>query len=196
MRHGVPVAHLESEEEYFYRQDAELIGKMRKRAAAEEEHRLIANTAHTEDPKILEELEKLGYTHTTVMLLSLVPLVELAWVDGSVSPEERGRLLALAGERGIEENTPAHQQLVEWLDHCPSRAFFEGTWHTLEKLLESLPVDDRESGKNALIRSCKEFASATCAHIGWVGRVCAAKRELLRKSAHRLNSPHSSVCAA
>jgi len=39
MRNSMPVAHLESEEEYFHRLDQELIEELRKRAAAEEEHR-------------------------------------------------------------------------------------------------------------------------------------------------------------
>jgi hypothetical protein len=191
MRHAIPVAHLESEEEYFHKRDAELIEEMRKHAAAEEEHRRISEMTHIEDPEILERIEKLGYTHTTIILLELVPLIELAWSDGAVSPMEQERILALAKERGVEENTPAHEQLRIWMAECPSPEFFEATWRTLEEMFEALPQIECEVRKNALIRSCRQFASATCEHFGWASHICAAKRKLLEQIDSQLMAAHS-----
>jgi len=196
MRHGMPVAHLESEEEYFHRLDAELIEELRKRAAAEEERWRMAETSHIENPRSLTELEKLGFSHTTVTLLDLVPLVELAWIDGSVSNVERNSILALASGRGVEKDSPAHQQLIAWLDHRPSQAFFEGTWHALVAFFDSLPADERAFRKNALIRRCKEFASATCARLVWASHIRAAKRKLLHEIVLRLNGPGGPARAA
>jgi len=190
MRHGVSIAHLESEEEYFHRQDVDLIDKMRKRAAAEAEHRRMAEASHIEDPKILEALERLGYTHKTVILLHLVPLVEVAWIDGSVSNAERRRILTLASGRGVKDGMPAYQQLVAWLDQPPSQGFFEGTWRAIEAGFESLPAKERKARKDALVQACTEFAFASCARFGWTSRICAAKRELLRAIARRLTQPH------
>jgi hypothetical protein len=183
MHRGVPVAHLESEEEYFHKLDAELIEEARKRMAAEAEHRRIAEISHIEDPEILEIIEKLGYTHETINLLELVPLVELAWSDGAISPIERDQIFAVAKERAIEENTPAYERLTAWLAERPSREFFEGTWRALEAEFAGLPEIEREVRKNALIRTCKQFASATCEHFGWASHICAAKRKLLQEIA-------------
>ena len=190
MRHGVPVVHLESEEEYFHRQDAELIVEMRKRAAAEEEHRRMAEASHIEDPKILDALEKLGYTHTTLVLLHLVPLVELAWIDGSVSATARSRIFALAGKRGVRDDTPAYRQLVAWLDQRPSQGFFEGSWAAIEAAIESLPANERRARQEGLGQICREFASASCARFGRTSWICAAKRGMLHKIARRLKLPH------
>jgi len=181
MQHPIPVAHLESEEEYFRKLDAELIEEARKRAAAEEEHRRIAEILHTENPEILAAVEKLGFTHTTIILLELVPLVELAWSDGIISPMERERLLLLAGERGVEADTPAYEQLTAWLEQSPSAEFFEGTWGAIEAVCESLPEGERQIRKDALIRTCHEFAVATCLHFGWASHIGAAKRKLLHE---------------
>lgn len=63
MRLGVPVGQIPSEEEYFHRLDCQLIDEMRERAAAEEERRRMAETSRIEDPRVLEALERLGYTH-------------------------------------------------------------------------------------------------------------------------------------
>jgi hypothetical protein len=183
MHHAVPVAHLESEEEYFHKLDAELIEEARKRAASEAEHQRIAEMTHIGDPGILATIEKLGYTHETIGLLEIVPLVELAWSDGAISPIERDHIFAMAKDRGIEENTPAYEQLHAWLAERPAREFFEGTWRAIEAQFTGLPEIEREVRKNALIRTCKQFASATCEHFGWASHICAAKRKLLQEMA-------------
>ena len=179
--------HIRTEAEYFHQIDAELIEEMRKRAAAEEEHRRLAEATHLENPKIIDALEKLGYTHTTVILLHLVPLVELAWIDGAISCTERGHILALARERGITGNTHAYQQLMAWLDQRPSAEFFEGTWRAIQATFESMAGNQRTAAKNALVETCTEFASASCERSGWTSRICAAKRHLLKEIARRLD---------
>jgi hypothetical protein len=186
MRLGVPVGQIPSEEEYFHRLDCQLIDEMRERAAAEEERRRMAETSRIEDPRVLEALERLGYTHTTVILLHLVPLVELAWSDGSVSPAERKDILAVAAAGGLREETAAWRQLAAWLENCPSPAFFEGTWRGITEQLDSLPAEERTASKNALIQSCTDFASASCHRFGWSSHICTAKRTLLSEIRSRL----------
>jgi hypothetical protein len=186
MRLVVPVGHIPSEEEYFHRLDCQLIDEMRKRAAAEEQRRRMAEASRIEDPRVLKALEKLGYTHTTIILLHVVPLIELAWSDGSVSPAEREGILAVAAARGLSEDTPAWRQLAFWLENCPSPAFFEGTWRGVIAQLDSLPAEERTASKNALIQSCADFASASCRRFGWSSRICKAKQTLLSEIGDRL----------
>jgi len=186
MRSGVPVAHLESEQEYFHRLDSQLIQEMRERAAREETHRRMAELSRIEDPRIIEALENLGYTHTTIILLELVPLIELAWSDGSISPAELNWILHFASAHGIMEGTPAWRQLESWLDHCPSAAFFEGTWHAIEAHATFLSAEERTAAREALIQACTEFATATCQRFGWHSRICAAKRKVLEETHKRL----------
>jgi len=179
-------AHIATEAEYFHRIEAELIEQMRHRAAEEEELRRMAEASHIEDFQILETLEKLGYTHSTVILLHLVPLVEMAWIDGSVSSTERDQILAIARERGVARNTPAYQQLVAWLGQRPSPEFFQGSWRAIHAEFELLPSNERAASKGVLARSCKEFAYSSCERSSWASRICTAKRNLLKEILWRL----------
>jgi hypothetical protein len=185
MRHAVPIAHLETEGEYFHRIDSQLIHAMREHAAREEEHRRMAEISQIGDPRILETLEKLGYTHQTITLLHLVPLVELAWVDSSVSPSERSAIFDLADARGVTADTPAWQQLASWLENRPSPEFFEGTWRQIEAEFDSLPAEERKRREDALIESCTKFAVRTCQQFGWTSRICSSKRKLLEEMTKR-----------
>ena len=75
------------EEEYFHRKEREVIDKMRVRAAADEQRRRLGEKAGVADEEVLSDLQALGYTPETVMMLYLVPLIQTAWAEGGVSPE-------------------------------------------------------------------------------------------------------------
>src|SRR5918996_2333609 len=116
------------EEEYFRRKDKELIEKMRKAAAADEARSEMAKRTGLGDPELLKELEELGFTPETVILLPLVPIVQVAWAEGGVSDAERHLIVKLARARGISEGTAADAQLMQWLNQRPSdRVFVDPT---------------------------------------------------------------------
>lgn len=193
MRH--PVCHLETEREYFHRIDVELIDDMRRRAAFEERRQRMAEACQTRDSRILAALEKLGYDQDTVSLLYLVPLVQVAWLDGSVNQAERNRIRVMAGLQGVRENLSANHKLTEWLDHRPSDEFFNGTACVIRMLLESLPENERKTRKEALIRRCREVAFASCGLFGWKSKICFTKRIFIRELA-KLLEPRPQAASA
>jgi hypothetical protein len=176
-----PVCHLTTEAEYFHRLDAELIESMRTRAASEQRRLRLAEAYQVNEPSILEALERLGYDSDTVLALVLVPLVHVAWIDGSVSEVERDRIIAIAGLRGIKADTPAHQRLMGWLDQRPTDEFFQKTLSVIERIFRSLPAEESKAWREALLLCCREVAIASCSLFGWKSSICAAKRKLIRQ---------------
>lgn len=181
-----PVCHLRSDTEYFRQLDSELIDSMRRRAASQERRLRLAEASQIYEPAILEALEKLGYDHTTVTLLFLVPLVQVAWAEGSVSQAERDHIIAIASLRGVRAGTPAYEQLIAWLDWQPPEEFFEGTLSAIEAVLSSLHPTERQSYKKALLLCCRDAAAVPCRLFGWMSRVCAAKRKVIEELGKRL----------
>jgi hypothetical protein len=86
------------------------------------------------DEEILQDLQDLGYTPETVMLLHLVPLVQMAWAEGGVSDSERALIVEAARARGVEAGSPADRQLAEWLTSRPSERLFERTLRAIRFL--------------------------------------------------------------
>ena len=72
------------EEDYFRRQDQELVERMRKQAAAEKTRRELGEKTGLTDPALLADLEGLGFTPDTVALLPVIPVVQT--VPEPVSP--------------------------------------------------------------------------------------------------------------
>ncbi len=128
------------EEEYFHRKEREVIDKMRVRAAAEEQRRRLGEKAGVADEEVLSDLQELGYTPETVMLLHLVPLIQTAWAEGGVSEKERDLIVKAARSRGITEGTPCDQQLNMWLATRPSDEMFEKSLRAIRTILQAQPA--------------------------------------------------------
>ena len=94
-----------SEEDYFRKKDRELVEKMRKAAAADRAQGELSAKTGLRDPAMIAELDALGFTPETISVLPLVPIVQMAWAEGGITPAER-TLLVAARERGIAEEAP------------------------------------------------------------------------------------------
>jgi len=167
------------EEEYFRKRDVELIERMISAAKLENERRQFADAAGISDQDILDDLERLGYSRETVMLVHLVPMVHVAWIDGSVSHPEREALFAMALLRGVKAGIPAHVQLSKWLNTRPSKEFFLKTQRAIRVLLQSHPPETRSAEAADLVRCCTNIASASASLFGFGPRICSAERQLI-----------------
>jgi hypothetical protein len=177
------------EEEYFRKREQELIEKQRRRAAAEAELHRLGEQAGVADEEILQDLQDLGYTPETVMLLHLVPLVQMAWADGGVSDRERALIVEAARARGVEAGSPADEQLAEWLTSRPSEQLFERTLRAIRAFLQARPAVEREASRRELLSYSTAIASASGGVLGF-GAVSAEERGLLARLGSELERAH------
>ncbi|HMV48592.1 MAG TPA: hypothetical protein PLD20_30155 [Blastocatellia bacterium] len=155
------------ETEYFLKREQELIAKMRERVAREEERRQMAEAIGVADEEVLEALQDLGYHADTVKLLSVIPLVQVAWAEGGVSDAERELIYEVAAARGITEGTTAYDKLNEWLASEPPQAFFENSLRAVNYLFESLPEDQRALSRQSLVEYCTQIAEVSGGILGF-----------------------------
>src|SRR5580765_202436 len=77
------------EEEFFRREDQRLLERRRELQAAAGTREALAKASGINQPEVLDKLLALGIKAETVAALSFVPLLEVAWADGSIDPKER-----------------------------------------------------------------------------------------------------------
>lgn len=174
------------EGEYFRRKEQEVIEKMRKSAAAEVERRRLVEQAGVADEEVLRDLQELGYTAETVMLLHLVPLLQMAWAEGGVSPQERDLIVEAARSRGIQAGSPADLQLSGWLAERPSESFFEKTLGAVRTILQGRSPEERATSERDLLSLCTAIAAASGGILGF-GAVSADERKILARIAGTLD---------
>jgi len=174
------------EEEFFHRKEKELIDKMRVRAAADEQRRRLGEQAGVADEEVLKDLQELGYTPETVMLLHLVPLIQTAWAEGGVSPRERDLIVKAARSRGIAAGSPADQQLELWLTQRPSDALFDKTLRAIRAILEAQSPETRAASEKDLLSLATAIAAASGGIVGFRS-VSEEERQILATISQELH---------
>ena len=174
------------EEEFFRRKEKELIDKMRVRAAADEQRRRLGEQAGVADEEVLKDLQELGYTPETVMLLHLVPLIQTAWAEGGVSARERDLIVKAARSRGIAAGSPADQQLELWLTQRPSDALFDKTLRAIRAILEAQSPETRAASEKDLLSLATAIAAASGGIVGFRS-VSEEERQILATISQELH---------
>lgn len=148
------------EANYFHRQDAHLIEKLRGNSQLDEIAAALVEKLHVDNPDLLVRARHLGITAETAPALFLAPLVQVAWAEGSVGRAESRAVLRLASERGVDPESTAYRQLQEWLKNRPAHAIFETALEVIRTGFSVLPQWEREERIERIVDACREVALA------------------------------------
>jgi hypothetical protein len=172
------------EEEYFRKKNRELVERMQLEARSEQARRDMGAQVGIDDPEMLRELQKLGFTAETVSLLPLVPVLQVAWADGDIAAAERDAILNLARTRGVATGSAADHQLRAWLNDRPSPEVFSGATRLIRAILDSSSGEKKMSA-DELVAYCESIASASGGIFG-LRSVSPEERALLTSIARQL----------
>jgi hypothetical protein len=174
------------EEDYFRKQDRELIERMRK-AAANHAGRPPGGKAAVQDPGLLQDIAELGFNADTVSLLPLVPILQVAWADGAISAPERKLILEVARIRGISEASPAGQQLADWLSQRPAPDVFSRADRLVGAMLAAGSDAVHDLTAADLVKYCESIAAASGGILG-LGKVSSEERAAIEQIQNALKS--------
>ena len=173
----------DQEEDYFRKQDRELIERMRKAAA----DAAVGAQTGIQDPDLLRDIAALGFNADTVSLLPLVPILQVAWADEGISPAERALILEVARLRGVTEGSPADRQLSEWLAHRPSADVFSRAGRLIAAMLAAGSGTVHDLSAEDLVKYCESIAAASGGILG-LGKVSAGERAAIEQIQSALKS--------
>jgi hypothetical protein len=175
------------EEDHYRRRDRELIEKLKQSVAAKEARQELGKVTGLADD-LLQELHDLGFTPQTVPLLPLVPVLQMAWAEGGITPKERELVVQLARSRGIAEGSAADRQLNEWMIKRPDAAVFARAGRLIGAMLAAGTTDAATLSADDLVKHCEAIAGASGGVFG-IGSISAEERKLLAAIAKDLKGP-------
>lgn len=178
------------EEEYFRKRDRELIEKMRQAAEADRSRAEMGQRTGLEDQGLLAELHELGFTPETVVLLSVLPVLEMAWAENEITPAERSLIVKFARARGVEPDSAADQQLHQWMASRPDDTVFRGAGRLIGAMLSSgASLAGRSLTADDLVAYCEEIATASGGLLGLrLGSISSEEKALLARIASELKA--------
>jgi hypothetical protein len=169
------------EDEFFRREGARLVEKLREAARHESAREALAHASGVENPRVLDRLLDLDVRPETVTALSLVPLVEVAWADGSLDANERGVILERAGTTGVAPGSIERALLEEWLTRKPDPKLLTAWSHLVEGLCEHMGREEVAALKKGLLDRARAVAGASGGFLGLGSKVSAAEADVIRR---------------
>ena len=177
---GLKLRAKELEEGFFVQENARLLAKLREEAAKEEKKKEFRTVLNVQNEELLDALIELGVEAETLVALSLVPLVEVAWADGAIQDKERAAILKAAEERGVTPGGATHDLLENWLKMKPRPELLEVWRGYTEELMASLQGAARDQLKSSSLGRARAVAEAAGGFLG-LGSISAAEKKMLEQ---------------
>jgi hypothetical protein len=154
------------EEAFFKERDRQLLAKLKAELEAFEEHEKIGHVSGIVEQKVLADLVQAGVRAETVLAMRIVPMIEVAWCDGSVAPEERAAVLNAAATLGIHSGSAAHDLLSQWLTERPDLRVVTAWKEYVKELARVLPPATVAEMRRHMVDRCTRVAEAAGGFLG------------------------------
>jgi tellurite resistance protein len=155
------------EEEFFRKQNAELLERLRATQASSDSRSQMAAISGVQDPALLDQLIDHGVTPATMTALALVPLVAVAWADRKLDEKEKTAVLQEAAASGLQQGSDEHGLLEGWLAQEPPASLMT-TWSGYAREMSgALEAEQRREFREALLHRATAVANAAG---GFAGR--------------------------
>ena len=176
----------DEEEAYFKALEIEQRRKLREKLeqSAKElaDKQAIAASVSTDDLELAERIKALGFSGESARVFDLLPLVHVAWADGTVQRTERAAILRILELRGVSAGSAGFQLIESLLEEKPSDAYMEQSLAVLREL-----IAQSEAHRGAeIVELCEHVANAAGSWLGLGRKVNDEERDLIDHIAREL----------
>jgi hypothetical protein len=168
------------ENQFYEKENKEKLASMKAKLDTQSSKEDLRKVSGMTDDAVLDKLVGLGLTANTIAALSLVPLIEVAWADGTIQDNERTAILQGAHGKGLEQGTPGYDLLQTWLAKRPAGALLDAWEAYIKALTAQLNDEQNRLLKNQIVGFAKMVAGAAGGFLG-IGRVSASEEDVLKR---------------
>ncbi|MBX3416438.1 MAG: hypothetical protein KF851_02450 [Pirellulaceae bacterium] len=154
------------EELFFQKQNQMLLEQMRKQLENEAIRETLVQVTGIEDVKVIDHIAEAGITGESIVALSLVPLLFVAWADGVVQPNEKEAILKAAAETNIDQGSLAYQLLESWLKHEPAHDLLDAWKEYIREVRRVANVTAFNQIKATVLRRADDVAKSAGGFLG------------------------------
>lgn len=180
----MPTERNDEEEAYFKALEIEQRRKLREKleSAAKDmaDKQAIADSLKTDDLALAERIKALGFSGESARVFDLLPLVHVAWADGTVQKGERAAILRVLEHRGVTPGSEGFVLMESLLEERPSNEYMQQSLAVLKALLG----DGQRTAE--IVDLCQQVAAAAGGFLGLGGKVSGDERALIDDIAHQL----------
>lgn len=171
------------ENQFYEKENHEKLAAMKSKLDTQKTRDELRKASGMTDDAVLEKLVQLGLRGNTIAALSLVPLIQVAWADGTIQSNERVAILQGAQGKGLEEGSAGYELLETWLQKEPGDDLFQAWEAYIKALAAQLNDEQNRLLRNQIVGFAKMVAASAGGFFG-IGKVSASEEKVL----HRIES--------
>jgi len=163
---------------FFENRDQELLNKLRSELEGDRKLEVLQAASGITDSAVLKALTDQGVTAESLSALSLIPLVTVAWSDGTLDAKEQEAILKAAESSGVAAGSTAASLLESWLVSKPQATLLDA-WKAYIGALKT-SVDDAAFGqvKTSILNRAQNVAQAAGGFLG-IGSVSDSEKQAI-----------------
>lgn len=167
------------EEQFFKDHNEALVKKLKAQADTAHSKAELQRLTGIGSEQVLEALAALNIGTAATLVMSLYPVIAVAWADGKLDDRERQVILDLAATIGLKRDSEAYDYLNHWLATKP-----ELSWHDLwtayvKALVARMKADDKAMLKATVLGRARVVAEVSGGFLGLAWRVSQAEQRML-----------------
>lgn len=166
------------EDIFFAKESEKLREAMREKEEAKNRKEALSAASGISDDAVLEQLVALDIRSDTLAALSLVPLVEVAWADGTMDDSERSAILSAAADSGLSAESAS--LLDGWLATQPSNQVLSAWKNYVSALTNTMDASARDSLKQELLSRARAVAESAGGFLG-IGKISREEEDKLEE---------------
>lgn len=166
------------EDRFFQDQESKKIAKLRGELEAKKTKEELGEASGIDDAKLLEALVGLDVGVSDLSALALIPLVRVAWVDGSINDKEHDAILQAAANQGISNKSHSYNLLEAWLTTPPKTELYEAWEAYVHALLQEMDEAHATTLQESIMGLAHDVAASAGGILG-LGAVSKAENEVL-----------------
>jgi uncharacterized tellurite resistance protein B-like protein len=155
-----------SEEAYFRGRDQQLVDKLRKVFESNMDKEELRKATGIQNDEVLDRMVQVSAKGEMLTAFKLLPLVEIAWADGSLDKEERAAVMKAAIDSGVPRDGEVIKRLEEWLTRGPAEESRAAWYMFAGELKKTLSAAELATFRNDLVEYCKRVAQASGGLLG------------------------------
>ena len=149
------------EAEYFGRKDADLVDKLKAVFHRKIDKASVSEVTGIRNDQLLDNLVALNTSGELLAAFNLLPLVELAWADGSVDDREIRSIMAAAEQEGLLAGSRSLHIVEFALKHGPNREARELWYLYANKLKKTLTKAELTEFREDLLNHARAVATTS-----------------------------------
>jgi hypothetical protein len=168
------------ENQFYEKENKQKLAAMKDKLEDQTSKDELRKVSGMTDDVVLDKLVHLGLAANTIAALSLVPLIQVAWADGTIQDNERTAILQGAHGKGLEQGTAGYELLQTWLAKQPSSELMDAWEAYIKALASQLNDEQNRLLRNQIVGFAKMVAAAAGGILGF-GKVSASEEKVLKR---------------